>query len=207
MPEPGFSRRATALAAVAALAVTLAVVAVVAVVVDHPGRPTPRATPVQSAQECADVLVLGASGSGERSTGQADLGPTLEAFRRAYAVAGRGSGRTVEALYVGRETAAPRQLRDPVSPRGSVIRSSSRSSVRAWEGDLAGDTTRILDALTAARSLCPDQQIVLAGYSQGAMAVHATLTRLAARPQVFGRVVAAVLVADGHRVAGTQARL
>lgn len=207
VPEPGFSRRATALAAVAALAVTLAVVAVVAVVVDHPGRPTPRATPVQSAQECADVLVLGASGSGERSTGQADLGPTLEAFRRAYAVAGRGSGRTVEALYVGRETAAPRQLRDPVSPRGSVIRSSSRSSVRAWEGDLAGDTTRILDALTAARSLCPDQQIVLAGYSQGAMAVHATLTRLAARPQVFGRVVAAVLVADGHRVAGTQARL
>jgi hypothetical protein len=55
---------------------------------------------------------------------------------------------------------------------------------------------------------CPDSEIVLAGYSQGAMAVHEAEhdLRFASR-SALGHVAATILLGDGDREPGTKAKL
>lgn len=48
---------------------------------------------------------------------------------------------------------------------------------------------------------CPDERLILSGYSQGAMVVHRTLRTLRSeRPSIANRIDAAVLIADGENL-------
>ena len=62
----------------------------------------------------------------------------------------------------------------------------------------------VVDQLLRGKSVsCPNQQIVLAGYSQGAMVMHRLLQRFAVSPTATAtlqRVDAALLIGDGDRV-------
>lgn len=165
----------------------------------------PPAPPAQ-AEPCADILLLGLAGSGETSK-VTPLGSTLEVFRSSYAGRAASGGRSVEVRYAGRATQHPRVLKRTPTTTGSALTAVSAARVRAWEGDVDADVTRVVQVLDAARARCPWQQIVLAGYSQGAMAVHRALLRLQGRPLIFDRIVTAVLVADGDRRSLTAARL
>jgi alpha-tubulin suppressor-like RCC1 family protein len=176
-------------------------------------RPLPVAAPMSapmSAQAaragspCADVLLLGVPGSGEVASAARPFGRTLSVFRARFRAAAAAEGRTVQAVLIGRRTAAVGALAGG-STSGVVTRVVTARSVSAWEGDLATATSTVVQALTAAAATCPHQQIVLTGYAQGAMSVHRALLRLPRKPSIFARVVGVALVADGDRVPGTHA--
>lgn len=59
------------------------------------------------------------------------------------------------------------------------------------------DTLR--DFLISRSSRCPDERIILAGVSQGAMVLHRTMWELGDRPQVHRAIVGALAIADGDR--------
>lgn len=69
--------------------------------------------------------------------------------------------------------------------------------------DLGTGVSQTMSELTKQAALCPEQEIVLAGFSQGAMVMHRVMHQLAATPAdapILSRVVAAVLIGDGDQV-------
>lgn len=158
-----------------------------------------------AAAGCADVLVTGVSGSGLGVDAEAPFGPMLEPARDRLLKRATRAGRTVEQVHLGARTAGIRVIKRTRRADGPASTAISRTSVAAWEGDLATATRRVVDHLARADASCPDQQLVLVGYAQGAMAVHRALGKLEAMPSVESRIVGAVLVSDGDRTAGTSA--
>jgi alpha-tubulin suppressor-like RCC1 family protein len=156
---------------------------------------------------CADVLLVGAAGSGEGPSAALPFGRTAGVFRARFLAEAAAEGRTVESRYAGVRTAAVGTLRARPPADGDVTRVVTARSVKAWEGDLGDATAKLVKALVARAGTCPQQEIVLVGYAQGAMAVHRALLRLPRYPGIFKRVVAAALIADGDRVGGTRAVL
>jgi hypothetical protein len=76
--------------------------------------------------------------------------------------------------------------------------------VGTYFNDLSTGVTQALNDLMSQAASCPDQEIVLSGYSQGAMVMHRVLHQLGASQagqQVLSRIAAAVLIADGDQVA------
>ncbi|HYH35006.1 MAG TPA: endonuclease/exonuclease/phosphatase family protein [Nocardioides sp.] len=161
------------------------------------------AAPAASATDCADLLLVGLTGSGRRARADAPFGAVLEPFRDRLLARAAAGGRSVEQVHLGGRPRAVRVLTEGRRPSGPAAAAISRRSVLAWEGDLARATDRVLGRLHDAAASCPDQQVVLAGYAQGAMAVHRALGRL--EPEVADRLVGAALVSDGDRTAGTSA--
>lgn len=158
-----------------------------------------------AAGPCADVLLVGLTGSRRRPRAAAPFGSMLEPFRARYVARAAREGRTVAQVHLGSATAPVRRLKRTRRASGPAATAISRESVARWEGDLSAATSRIVGRLDQAATDCPDQQLVLAGYAQGAMAVHRALTQLDARPEVADRVVGAVLVSDGDRRRRTSA--
>ncbi len=183
-----------------------------------PGRPVASTvrTTVPRAGVCADVLLLGARGSGEAAGRPADRawGGTLNGFRARYAAEVARDARTLEqrTVLVGAPATArlyPRHTRG-TTPASRAVRPAR---LRDWKRGVTPAVDRATAALRAAADACPAQQVVLVGYAQGAMVLHRALLALGDRPDILGRVVAAVLVADGDRAssagtgAGVNARL
>lgn len=144
---------------------------------------------------CADVLFIGARGSGEQGPGtpgwhattgdRYGFGPRVQS---AYArLAGDLAGhRTLQAVSV--RYAANKVTTLAHDPAG-------------YFAHLDQGVGRTVDLLKRqAAGPCPDQQIVLAGYSQGAMVMHRVLHRLDTATRA--RLAGAVLIADGDQVPG-----
>jgi alpha-tubulin suppressor-like RCC1 family protein len=171
-----------------------------------PTPPAPAAAVrLAAATPCADLLLVGSSGSGEGPSPARPFGSTLGVARDRIIAAAAVEGRTVASRYVGTHTAGVSTLRTRAS--GPVTSVVTPRSVKAWEGDLGDAASRVVEALVAAAGSCPHQEIVLVGYAQGAMALHRALLRLPRHPGILARVVAAALIADGDRIAGTHAIL
>ena len=152
--------------------------------------PTPgpgwSATPMSSSAlhgDCAQVLFVGVRGSGE----PAPYGPTIAEFRDA--LARRAGPATVRQAYLDYPATAidaidtqtvEQAILDPAAPRNSYF-----ASVAAGVGAL----TRLIASQAQA---CPDQRLLLVGFSQGAEVVARTL---ASHPQ-GSRLLAAVLLGD-----------
>ena len=151
---------------------------------------------------CADVLVLGATGSGERASASAPLGRTLDVLRTAYVAS---TDRSVEIRSVGVPAPRPATLRRKPGVTGSSSTAISRQSVVRWEQGIRDTIAALRTAVHDAVTACPDQQLVLVGYAQGAMSVHRYLTKSSSVADLDGRFVGAALVADGDRAAGTTA--
>lgn len=71
--------------------------------------------------------------------------------------------------------------------------------IRQWFNGLDNGVQYIRQVVNGRASRCPDERVVLAGYSQGAMAIHRALDQLkaAGRPDLLNRVAGVGLVADG----------
>jgi Cutinase/Putative Ig domain len=176
---------------VAALATTLTAPAVSA---------APSAPGVAATTGCADVLFVGARGSGNAGPGTpgwvktaADplgLGGTvLAAYKRL--VGQLGSRRSVETVSVN-------------FPAASVW-DIARGHPDKYFAGLEQGVSFTDQLLIGHAAKCPDQRIVLAGYSQGAMVMHREVQTLitlpnGARAGILGRLDAAVLFGDGDRV-------
>jgi hypothetical protein len=139
-----------------------------------------------AAPGCPDVHWFGAAGSGERTaTDIAANGGMGEIVYQSYQaleqqLAAEGRTMTAEAVnYPAKDVPPDAGVGDWLDYMGSVD---------------AG--TNALGAQYAAfTAQCPTTKVVLAGYSQGAMAVHRNLVNIGADPNL----AAALLIADGDR--------
>jgi hypothetical protein len=153
-----------------------------------------------SSVACADVLFLAARGSGESGPGgvKNDPGDTDEGVGApvytAYQafVPGISDGRTVT---------------PPISvsyPADNVFPNVAELS---YIHDLWQGVKEARRALTARAAQCPNERIVLAGFSQGAMIMHRIMTNATTKgvtgmaASILGRVDAVIMIGDGDRVA------
>jgi cutinase len=187
MPNPRPRPRALlAVSTVAASALLAGVVGPVA------GAAAPSARDTVDAVTCSDVHVLGARGSGQPQGGSATDG-------------GTGLGTQVH----GVSQRLARQLPGLVVSTQAVVYPAQGVELLVTNPDayftsLELGSQSVQTALRGRAAACPQERIVLAGYSQGAMAVHRAIQDLdrtgdpVAR-QILARTDGVVLISDGDR--------
>ncbi|HSV40471.1 MAG TPA: cutinase family protein, partial [Nocardioidaceae bacterium] len=146
---------------------------------------------------CADVLFVGVDGRGEAPVPGGFFGPTLTVLHSRYTALTSSSLWSLETRRVsfsGQELSVLK-----TKARGPADEVVTPRSAKRWARGLSGAATRAAALIRAAAADCPQQQIVLAGYSQGAGAVHRALLELRANRRITERITAAVLVADPDR--------
>jgi virginiamycin B lyase len=159
----------------------------VAAMIGHSGVQVPAA-------KCTGALFLGARGTNEPGPGTPGwkqnsdkhdplgLGAPIVSLRAAWLddLAGRMTVQTKSVIY------------------NSTDVRTLLSAPKTYFSDLKAGVTWTVKYLKGQASACPQQAIILAGYSQGAMVMHKVLHQLA--PGILARVRAAVLIADGYRL-------
>jgi Cutinase len=135
---------------------------------------------------CPDVHWIGAAGSGERD---GDL------------MANGGMGRVVSRSFGDLQRLVQRDGRtmtgEAVEYPATAV--PAEDDLLGWVGfidSVDAGTAALGEQYAAFTQRCPASQVVLAGYSQGAMAVHRNLHALADSPNL----AAALLIADGDRM-------
>jgi alpha-tubulin suppressor-like RCC1 family protein/endonuclease/exonuclease/phosphatase family metal-dependent hydrolase len=162
----------------------------------------PAAAP--AAASCAPVLLVGVEGPRDKRAAGATFSPVLmkvgETFRARAATTGRG----VELVRVVTGGANPEKLvGDALKAKATQAVTVARAN--AWMGKVGRGQSRTAAALSAAAAACPNQQIVLAGYSQGATALHRSLS---AFQSAYGaRLMGAILIGDADKVRRTSASI
>lgn len=139
------------------------------------------------------TLFVGARGSGEAGPGTKAWKPTAsDPF---------GLGSTVNILYerLAKDIDSRRTVQAAsVSYGADNVRTLTHDYPKYFR-DLSTGVGWVLGYLKTLAAVCPDQRIVLVGYSQGAMVMHRVLHNLGtsgAGKQILKRVVSAVLVGD-----------
>lgn len=184
-------RRGVAAGAVAAL-----VVGGLAALQSGEGPPAgaPPAASLAASPTCEDLLVVAVDGNGQGGRGK----PGAVTGRVVSDLVSRASaeGRSVAVHPVRFSTPGPATLVQQRQRR--TTKAVTKPRVRAWRKPVAAGvrTTRQLVA-SQVRS-CPEQQVVLVGYAQGAAVAHRVLQRLS--PAQLSRVSGAVTVSDPWRV-------
>ena len=155
--------------------------------------------PFLKSSGCGHVFVLGARGSGQDQEG---------VWNRADSNFDGGTGLGPQVYTATKavieKVANPRVVvrQALVYPALDVPKSLRPSS---WQNFLAGfgpGVEKTIDILNARLILCPNERIVLAGYSQGAMVMHRVVLRLAERGRIniLNRISGVILIADGDRL-------
>lgn len=159
--------------------------------------------------QCAEVRLVAVPGNGEGATpGSRQTSPwgrTLGVFLSAFA-AQSGGYRSIETHVVPGQTETAAVLARPAAQRLAAHKAVDIRRFRQWRGGMRSRVQDTISHLREAAVSCPQQQLVLAGYAQGAMALHRALARLQGSP-VLERVAAVVLVGDGYRRAGSESVL
>lgn len=153
--------------------------------------PAGPATAVDSPR-CTDILFLGARGSGQSQSGSGDdggsgLGPQVYGVAQRLARQLPGQTITVSAVQY---------------PAQGVELLATNPT--AYFGGLEGGVDDVQGQLRDRALACPEERIVLSGYSQGAMVVHRALQDLdrAGDPtarRILARTDGVVLLSDGDR--------
>lgn len=134
---------------------------------------------------CPDVHWIGAAGSGERTgatTADGGMGRVVAKSYRDFAGMVQQSGRTITAEAVE-------------YPATAVPEDGGIGDWADFMGSVDTGTAALAEQYHNFVLACPTTQMVLAGYSQGAMVVHRNLHMLDPNPQL----AAALLIADGDR--------
>ncbi|GAB4011599.1 cutinase family protein [Nocardioides ultimimeridianus] len=196
------SRRATALSCAVALVVCLLALVLVG---GRTPRPPGAAVQAGSGVSCADVLLVGIDGNGQRPAPGHRFGRTVDAVARVYA-SRIVPTRTVRTFRVGVWTPTLATLtQGALRHRGARV-ALRTPSVRRWMAPVAAAVDRAAPTIAGMLRTCPSQQLVLAGYAQGAAIAHRLLVRLAGAG-LGDRVTGAALVSDPYRRIGTTATI
>jgi hypothetical protein len=195
------------------------------------GLPVAAASPVRSlvpvhasVAPCPDVYFLGARGSGENDDSRFyGMGQEVDAMATVVSkvlAAGHFSFERLADVYPADKVndlkpttaelagaLAGLLLKDP-ELTAAAARYYYEHNVKAY---LASLNTGIANAVSEAEFVhrrCPHALLILAGYSQGAMAMHQAELRLAAsgKTSVLGQIAGTLLLGDGDRVSRTAAR-
>jgi hypothetical protein len=139
-----------------------------------------------AAPGCPDVHWFGAAGSGERTASDiAANGGMGEIVYQSYQALQQqlaAEGRTITAEAVN-------------YPAKDVPPDAGVGDWLDYMGSVDAGTNALGAQYAAFTAQCPTTKVVLAGYSQGAMAVHRNLVNIGADPNL----AAALLIADGDR--------
>lgn len=150
---------------------------------------------------CSDVLFVGARGSGE-------IGPGNKGWVNGSSKDYYGYGHDVYNVLTQIKTAVGSQR----TFQAASIKYAADSVWTIFDNptdptkyfrDLGAGVTSAMNYLAQQAQACPDQQIVLTGFSQGAMVMHRVLHKLYNMPadrSILSRVAAAVLIGDGDQV-------
>jgi hypothetical protein len=155
-----------------------------------------------AAPSCADVLFVGARGSGQAGPGTPGWVPAPGDPD--------GFGGPVRAAYDALEfsTGLKHQRVARISTTYPATKAVSPNFLLKIDEYFTGIGTGIDDVdrtLQARAGQCPTERIVLAGYSQGAMVMHRVVARYASSPTrsaILARIDAVVLIGDGDRISG-----
>jgi hypothetical protein len=180
--------------------IALAVTALSANLITGAGSAHAATTAANATATCKQVLFLGARGSGE-------LGPGNYGFN-SKKVKGDpyGFGGPVNSAYAELKGDFGNTI--SVQPVSVSYQANSVSLLvknhNLYFADLSQGVTSAMSYLKTQAKKCPSQEIILAGYSQGAMVQHRVLHDLIntkADKDILERVDAAILIADGDQVA------
>ena len=156
----------------------------------------------KAAAPCAPVLLVGVEGPRAKRASGATFSPVLMQVGQTFRDRSTSTGRGVELVRVVTGGAKVDKLVGGATT-GKSTKVVTAATANTWAAKVGKGQSRLTAALAAAAARCPSQQIVLAGYSQGATAVHRSLASLSG---AYGnRLVGAVLVGDADRVRGTNA--
>ncbi|WP_130840852.1 cutinase family protein [Corynebacterium neomassiliense] len=182
--KPALQRRPPWLLIIGALVLAIALVTAVVVIAVRSGSSS-------SIASCADVEFIGAAGSSQR-----DIDPSSGTTE----IADSGVGGIVEDTYQNLAVDLPEgtdiNLRAVEYPAMAV---PVKPTVDNWTAFLNSVSTGASEAeqlIRATMDECGDSKIVVAGYSQGAMAVHRALRAIGPDD----RITAGVLIGDGDKV-------
>ncbi len=135
---------------------------------------------------CPDVHWMGAAGSGERTeydmAANGGMGQIVYQSYQALQQQLAAEGRTITAEAVN-------------YPAKDVPADAGVGDWLDYVGSVDAGTNALGAQYAVFTAQCPDTKVVLAGYSQGAMAVHRNLLAIGADPNL----AAALLIADGDR--------
>ncbi len=127
----------------------------------------------------------------------------LQTFASSFTRAASGKRSVALGRIVARGTKAAALVEG--SRQAPAEQAVTRQRVKAWSAAVPDAVSALRQRLAAGRTACPDQQIVLVGHAQGAMAVHRVLATL--DNSYTQQVVGAALIADGDREAATRAKV
>lgn len=150
-----------------------------------------------SAVACPHILFVGARGSGEHGPGTKGWKPTpADPF---------GLGGPVNSAYqrIAAATAAHSTLQAAsVSYGADGVQTIFHDYPKYFRAISVG-VSWVLGYLNTLAAACPHQQIVLAGFSEGAMVMHRvlrTLEHATAGQRILERLAGAILIGDGDQV-------
>lgn len=144
---------------------------------------------------CANIILLGVAGSGERSPAQIKshngFGETIKNLLTQVETDLRASSYRAKTVTTFRKEAI-------VYPAAPVPQLSevSAATVKNYVASADRGVTALRGRITKLRSSCPSSKIVIAGYSQGAWVTHAALASFGTNTDVVKNVKATILVAD-----------
>lgn len=179
----------------------------------------PRAgTSRAAAHGCPDVMFIGARGSGERlSKANHGLGAPLYEMARQLEKDVRNYGEQMGMLGVVYSADSVGELIPSVpeaaayaaaTPGGALALYYTRH-LKPYTASVNDGVKLTIEAVHAVLSNCPEAELVLAGYSQGAMAVHQAERKLehAGDEEALDAIGGTLLLGDGDRTSATDAKL
>ena len=159
-----------------------------------PVASTTNATP-RRAGACVDLLVVGIDGNGQ---GKKDRpGQVVAAISHKITAKAEKQGRTVAVKRVRIST--PGAVVTLGTKNGRGADAISRPGLKRWKKSIRPGTRATRKVVNDQLAACPEQQVLLVGYAQGAGIAHRVLQDLQ-RKGVLANVAGAVTVSDPYRV-------
>lgn len=190
-------RTRTILIVCGVLAIVIAVGVTVGLLVRGGGDSDDEADGPKNASYCRDVEFIGAAGSGQRDEDPEDSEDSEETQDT-----DSGVGEFVEATYNNLDADMPDStssaLRPVDYPALAVPVSVDTSAWDDYFQSVEDGATASRDLISTTADDCPESKIVVAGYSQGAMAIRRALTELDAADAEA--VDGGVLIGDGDKL-------
>jgi hypothetical protein len=172
---------------------------------------------------CRDVMFIGARGSGEPQRQWTDNGKATTVGKPLYYMAELletdvlAYGETMGILPVIYPADSVLELKPSkaeielmvVAGLSGALRIFEDKNLKPYEASIAEGVTQTIADVHAVTARCPETEIVLAGYSQGAMAVHQAELQLHRDGDegALDAIGGTLLLGDGDRVPGTQAKI
>lgn len=159
-------------------------------------EPTPAtAVAAKRAPACVDVLVVGIDGNGQ---GKKDRpGQVVAAIAGKITANAQKQGRTVAVKRVRIST--PGAVVTLRTKSGTGAGAVSKAGVKRWKKPIRPGTKATRKVVNDQLAACPEQQVLLVGYAQGAGIAHRVVQDLDAKG-ALANVAGAVTISDPYRV-------